>query len=122
MKYKNIKVFSHNLTHSFMSFNNYETREYLLNLVKQTNKSKISIFWIIQSNQNKEEFNEVCKKSIEFYKNWIPVLMNQHNVEGNSVIELRTDIYLSQSSDVIIQAYAKDVNGKEYIQDITYQL
>jgi len=122
MKYKNIKVFSHNLTHSFMSFNNYETREYLLNLVKQTNKSKISIFWINQSVQNQEEFNQSCKRSIKFYKNWIPVLMKQHEIEDESVIELRTDIYLSQSSDVIIQAYAKDVNGKEYIQDIIYQL
>jgi len=122
MKYKNIKVFSHNLSHSFMSFNNYETREYLLNLVKNTNKTKISICWVIKNNLCEEEFNESCKKSIEFYKNWIPRLMEQHEIQADSVIELRTDIYTSKSNEIVIQAYAKDVNGKEYIQDISYQL
>ena len=121
MKYKNIKAFSHNLSHSFMSFNNYDTREYLLNLVQQTNKTKISICWINKNNQSEEEFNESCKKMIESYRNQIPALMKQHQIESGSVIELRTDIYLSQSNDVIIQSYAKDIHGKQYIQDIEHQ-
>ena len=122
MKLKNIKSFSHNLTHSYVSFENYVDGEFVFNSLKEmayaANGEKVSIYWIFPEGKVQPLFNERINKSIEYYKEWIPKLMSQHEIEKESVVELRTDIYLAKNRQIEVQSYAKDINGKEYIKNI----
>ncbi|WP_198263385.1 hypothetical protein [sulfur-oxidizing endosymbiont of Gigantopelta aegis] len=122
MKFKNIKSFTHNLTHSYVSFENYIDGEFVFNSLKEmayaANGEKVSIYWISPKDKIQPLFNERVNKSIEYYKEWIPKLMLQHEIEKETVVELRTDIYLAKNKQIEVQAYARELNGKEYIKNI----
>jgi len=122
MKLKNIKSFAHNLTHSYVSFENYVDGDFVFNSLKDmayaANGEKVSIYWIYPEGKVLPLFNERINKSIEYYKEWIPKLMSQHEIDREAVVELRTDIYLAKNRQIEVQAYARDHNGKEYIKNI----
>ena len=88
MKLKNIKSLSHNLSHSFLSFENYVDGEFvfkeLRELAVKANGGKVSIYWLYPENKVVPLFNHRITKSIEYYKEWIPKLLVQHELEAGS--------------------------------------
>ncbi len=122
MKLKNIKSLSHNLSHSFVSFENYVDGEFvfkeLRELAVKANGGKVSIYWLYPENKVVPLFNHRITKSIEYYKEWLPKLLVQHELEASVIEELRTDIYLAANRQLEVQAYARDINGKEYVKNI----
>lgn len=122
MKLKNIKSLSHNLSHSYVSFENYVDGEFvfkeLRELAVKANGEKVSIYWLYPENKVVPLFNHRITKSIEFYKEWLPKLLVQHELEASVIEELRTDIYLAANRQLEVQAYARDINGKEYVNNI----
>ena len=122
MKFKNIKAFSHNLTHSYVSFENCVDGELvfkeLKDLAYKADGEKISIFWIYSKDQVLPNFSERITKSIESYKEWLPKLLDQHDLKTSMIHELRTDIFLAQNRQIEVQSYARDMNGKEYTKNI----
>ena len=122
MKFKNIKSFSHNFSHSYVSFENYVDGEFvfkdLKELVYSVPNNAISIYWIYPENQVLPLFNERINKSIEYYMQWLPTHLSRHNLEKAFIEELRTDIYLASNRQLMVRAYARDVNGKEYLKNI----
>jgi len=122
MKLKNIKSLSHNLTHSYVSFENYVGGEFVFNdlkeMVHKASGDKVSIYWIHPKSQVLPLFNDRITKSIEYYKEWIPKLLEQHELDSSVITELRTDIFVGSNKQLEVQAYARDINGKEYIKNI----
>ncbi len=122
MKLKNIKSFSHNLTHSYVSFENYVDGEFVFKSLKkmayEANGDKVSIYWILPEGRVQSEFSARIEKSINFYHNWIPKLMEQHEIEESYIEELRSDIYLANNHQIEVQSYVRDIYGKEYIKNI----
>lgn len=122
MKLKNIKSLSHNLSHSYVSFENYVDGEFvfkeLRELAVKANGEKVSIYWLYPENKVVPLFNQRITKSIEYYKEWLPKLLVQHELEASVIEELRTDIYLAANRQLEVQAYARDINGKEYVKNI----
>ena len=122
MKLKNIKSLSHNLSHSYVSFENYVDGEFvfkeLRELAVKANGEKVSIYWLYPENKVVPLFNQRITKSIEHYKEWLPKLLVQHELEASVIEELRTDIYLAANRQLEVQAFARDINGKEYVKNI----
>lgn len=122
MKLKNIKSLSHNLSHSYVSFENYVDGEFvfkeLRELALKANGEKISIYWLYPKNKVVPLFSDRITKSIEYYKLWLPKLLAQHELEALVIAELRTDIYLAPNRQLEVQAFARDINGKEYVKNI----
>ena len=63
-------------------------------------------------------FSDRINKSIHFYKNWLPILLEQHDLVKEVISELRTDIYLESNKQLSVRAYARDINGREYSKNI----
>jgi len=122
MKLKNIKSLSHNLSHSYVSFENYVDGEFvfkeLKDMARKANGEKVSIYWLYPSNKVVPLFNSRINKSIEFYKEWLPRLLSQHDLNSSVISELRTDIFFAKNKQIEVQAYARDINGKEYVKNI----
>jgi len=122
MKLKNIKSLSHNFSHSFVSFENYVDGEFVFKELKElavkSNGEKVSIFWLYSDNKLVNLFSERVAKSIGYYKDWLPSLLTQYELNTSIIKELRTDIYIAPNKQLEVQAYARDVNGKEYIKNI----
>ncbi len=122
MKLKNIKSLSHNLSHSYVSFENYVDGEFVFKELKElavkAKGKKISIYWLYPESKVAPLFSERITKSIEYYKEWLPRLLAQHELEASVIEELRTDIYIAPNKQLEVQAYARDLNGKEYVKKI----
>lgn len=122
MKLKNIKSLSHNLSHSYVSFENYVDGEFvfreLRELASNAKGKKVSIYWIYPEGKVVPLFSERINKSIEYYKEWLPKLLKQHNLDASVIAELRTDIYFSSSRQLEVQAYSRDINGNEHLKNI----
>ena len=122
MKLKNIKSLSHNLSHSYVSFENYVDGEFVFKELKEmahkANGEKVSIYWLYPNNKVVPIFSERISKSIKFYKEWLPRLLSQHELSSSAIEELRTDIFIAPNKQLEVQAYARDINGKEYVKNI----
>ena len=122
MKLKNIKSLSHNLSHSYVSFENYVDGEFvfkeLRELAVKANGEKVSVYWLYPENKVIPLFSELVTKSIQYYKEWLPRLLTQHELDASVIAELRTDIYIAPNKQLEVQAYARDISGKEYIKNI----
>lgn len=79
---------------------------------------KVSIYWLCPENKVVPLFSERITKSIEYYKEWLPRLLSQHELDVSVIAELRTDIYIANNKQLEVQAYARDINGKEYVKNI----
>ena len=122
MKLKNIKSLSHNLSHSYVSFENYVDGEFVFKELKEmacnANGEKVSIYWLYPEDKVIPVFSQRVNKSIEYYKEWLPRLLSQHELTSSVISELRTDIYIAPNKQLEVQAYARDINGKEYTKNI----
>jgi hypothetical protein len=122
MKLKNIKSLSHNLSHSYVSFENYVDGEFVFKELKElavrANGERVSIYWLYPEGKASPLFSERITKSIKYYKEWLPRLLAQHELDVSVIAELRTDIFITQNRQLEVQAYARDINGKEYIKNI----
>jgi len=114
MKLRNIKSFSHNFSHSFVSCNNYVDGDFVMeDLAKFAKAAKgevISIDWLADD----VPFKGRVLKGIKYWKEWMPKLLTSHGLALEYISELRTDIQLEPSHQIKVTAYAKDINGKEY--------
>jgi serine protease inhibitor len=122
MKLKNLKSFSHNFTHSYVSFENYVEGEFVFKDLKdmayKAIGDKVSIYWIYPKGKVLPLFNDRVNRSIEYYREWLPKLLKQHELDESAISELRTDIYITRTKRLEVQAYVRDINGREYIKNI----
>jgi serine protease inhibitor len=105
-----------------VSFENYVDGEFvfkdLKELASKANGERVSIYWVFPEGKVIPLFNDRINKSIEYYKKWLPKLLSQHELDLSVISELRTDIYIALNKQLEVQAYARDINGKEYTKNI----
>lgn len=105
-----------------MSFENYVDGEFVFKELKElavkASGEKISIYWLYPEDKVAPLFSERITKSIKYYKEWLPRLLAQHELESSVIAELRTEIYIAPNKQLEVQAYARDINGKEYVKNI----
>ena len=105
-----------------MSFENFVDGEFIFNELKElavkANGERVSIYWLYPENRAIPLFSERVTKSIDYYKEWLPRLLAQHELDASVITELRTDIYIAPNKQIEVQSYARDINGKEYIKNI----
>ena len=108
---------SHNFTHSFVSLMNYVDDGYVIddlkNIARKSEGEIIRIEWLPKNNTVLPIFTNRVKKSILNSIEWLPKHMEQHQVNEDMVSEMRTDICFKKNV-FFINAYLKDIRGKEY--------
>ncbi|UTW59391.1 hypothetical protein KFE96_03520 [Kordiimonas sp. SCSIO 12603] len=114
MKLKNIKSFSHNFTHSFVSYNNYIDDGFVMRdlakLARANQGEAICIDWLSEE----PPFCGRIAKSIKLWKKRMPELLKSHNITLDCIFALRTEVRVMPNYEVSVLAFAKDINGKEY--------
>lgn len=97
MKYKNIKSFAHNFTHSFISWENRVDGcvviEVLKEVARRLSGERLVITWIPECSPSEYGFPPSVITSIERYRKWLSELAASHDVELGCIRELRTEIY-----------------------------
>ena len=120
MKYKLIRSFSHNLSHSFMSGMNYFDGDHVYPHVYALARAKpgriITIDWIPGSTIELFSFPSRVRKSIRAYRKRLPILMKGHRIKPEMLKELRTEVYIARNFRLYVRAVAVDDRGKEYSQ------
>ena len=124
MKYKNLKSFSHNFTHSFVSYENYIDGEYVIEelrkVARELNGEVLSIYWIPDNGPINIKLSKRALASLRSYREWLPKLADQHEVDLFSITELRTDIFKKSNQQLEVLARLRDNQGKEYEQSINF--
>jgi hypothetical protein len=124
MKYKNLKSFAHNFTHSFVSYENYIDGEYVIEelrkVARELNGEVLSIYWIPDNGPINIKLPKRALASLRSYREWLPKLADQHEVDLFSITELRTDIFKKSNQQLEVLARLRDNQGKEYEQSINF--
>ncbi|MFD2232149.1 hypothetical protein [Alkalimarinus sediminis] len=122
MKYKNLKSFAHNFTHSFVSYENHFDGVFIIeelrNVVRKMNGEVLSIYWLPSNNPISIKLSQRALKSLEYYNTWLPKLAKQHKIELSAISELRTDIYRKPNHQIEVMACLTDDRGNEYQQSV----
>lgn len=123
MKYKILKSFAHNFSHSFVSYVNYVDDGFVIDdlrqLTREANGERISICWIPDSKQKSPLTNRILK-SISYYKADLPRFVRSSGALVEAIKEFRTDIFLKPNKQIAVEAYLLDDRGKEYICNVSF--
>ena len=91
MKYKNLKSFAHNFTHSFVSYTNYVDGGFVIDDLHEVARSRyegpLRIYWIPEHKSNVERLSDRVEKSIHYFRNWLPEHAENHDVDISSIQE-----------------------------------
>lgn len=124
MKYKNLKSFAHNFTHSFVSYENYIDGEYVIEDLKKAarelNGEVLSIYWIPDDGPINYKLSKRVFASLRYYREWLPKLAGQHEIDLRTIKELRTDIFRKSNQQLKVLAKLTDDRGKEYEQSVQF--
>ena len=105
-----------------MSYENYIDGEFIIEelrkVVRKLNSEVLSIYWLPSNNPINIKLSPKALKSLEYYKNWLPKLAEQHEIELSVIRELRTDIYRKPNNQIEVLACLTDDRGKEYQQSV----
>ena len=119
MKYKNIRSFAHNFTHSFISWENNVGGCLVIEDLKTiarglSSGQRLVINWIPESSRTDLVFSPAVIKSIGYYRNWLPEHASHHDVDLACIRALRTEIYQKPNHQLAVESVAIDDRGKEY--------
>lgn len=117
MKYKNIKSMLHNFAHSFTSLMNYVDDEHVVDILAETVRMlpshKITIHFPEGQIEPEGRYHPSLTKSIELWANWLPSLIQSHNLEAGVVRGISIS-YAHTRKGVEIFVFGSDDRGKRY--------
>jgi hypothetical protein len=124
MKYKGIKSDAHNFTHSFVSYMNYVDDGYVIDDLRECARKakgrRVTIHWLSPQRTMWFSFKRRIRKSICYYQKWLPTHLHAHSVSPGMLAELRTDIFLATSRQVLVELYVRDSRGRGHVQAVAY--
>jgi len=124
MKYKNLKSFAHNFTHSFVSGVNRVEDEYVIEdlckVARELSGEVLSIYWIPGNGPVSNKLSKTVLESLGYYWEWLPKLAAQHAVELGAIKEMRTDIYRKPNHQIEVMSRLEDDRGKKYQQVVKF--
>jgi hypothetical protein len=123
MKYRVLTSIAHNFSHSFLSFTNYVDDGYVIDdlrqLARKADGERVSIYWIPDAKAQAPLPDRVLK-SIAIYKTWLPDHIRNSGANIESILELRTDIFLKANKQIVAEAYLLDDRGKEHVCSVSF--
>ena len=124
MKYKNLKSFSRNFTHSFVSYENYIDGGYVIEELRQAARELkgeiLGIYWAPDNAPINIRLPKKALEPLKYYKQWLPELAEQHEVELSAITELRTDIYRKPNHQTEVLSHLVDDYGKVYEKSVQF--
>jgi hypothetical protein len=85
----------------------------LKELVREAKDSVVTVYWIPINIKAHEKFNKRIKKSIGYYREWLPKLAKSHNVDLECIKEFRIDICRKRNHQIEITFVVIDDRNKE---------
>lgn len=120
-KYKVLKAFAHNFSHSFVSLMNYVDDGYVIDdlreIVKGLKTERLSIHWIPEVKQS-DLLNIRILKSIAHRKEGLPRHVSASGAEIKTITEFRTDVFLKNNKQIAVVGILTDDRGRTYIAEI----
>ncbi len=100
MKYKLIKSMAHNFTHSFVGGCNYVDDAFVfedLYTLARLNKGKpVQISWVPVRTEELFRLTPRVRKSIGYYREWLPKHAAGHNVSLDCLKEFYLQVYMAK--------------------------
>jgi phosphoribosylglycinamide formyltransferase-1 len=120
-KYKVLKSFAHNFSHSFVSFTNYMDDGHVIDDIRKTVRErpdhKITIDWL--SNGSTPDLTPRIEKSVRAYKSTFIRAVHDAGALLSSIAQFRTDIYLLKNYQIAVDAVLTDDRGHTYAASVT---
>ncbi|GLO63460.1 hypothetical protein MACH09_39680 [Vibrio sp. MACH09] len=116
MKYKLIKAMAHNFTHSFIGGCNYVDGAFvfedLYTLARLQPEKKLRISWLPQRTEELFRLTPRVRKSLSYYRDWLPRHAASHNIELEHLVEFYTEVYMARNHQIYVKAITIDDRGK----------
>ncbi|MFS1419339.1 hypothetical protein BCU26_003540 [Vibrio splendidus] len=120
MKYKLIKSMAHNFTHSFVGGCNYVDGAFIfedLYTLARLNKGKpVQLSWVPVRTEEFFRLTPRIKKSIGYYREWLPKHAVSHNVSLDRLKEFYLQVYMAKNHQIYVKAITVDDRGKRVEQ------
>ncbi|HCG6540169.1 TPA: hypothetical protein NJ353_002746 [Vibrio parahaemolyticus] len=120
MKYKLIKSMARNFTHSFVGGGNYVDDAFIfedLYTLARLNKGKpVQISWVPARTEELFRLTPRIRKSIGYYREWLPKHSASHNVSLVRLKEFYLQVYIAKNHQVYVKAITVDERGKRVEQ------
>lgn len=121
-KYKVLKAFAHNFSHSFVSLMNYVDDGYVIDdlrkIVRDCPDHRITVNWLPSAFASQKVTPRI-EKSIQAYQNSIIRQVHQSGARLCSIREFRTDIYLLRNHQMAVDGVLTDNRGRTYTVPVT---
>lgn len=124
MKYKNLRSFAHNFTHSFVSLTNYCDDGYVIDDLREAargpHEGPVSISWIPEKLPNKALLSKRVLNSISYFRAWLPKHAKNHEVKLEHIKEFRLEVYRLTSHQLRCDAVIVDDRNHEHRQSVQF--
>ncbi|EOK5685154.1 hypothetical protein ACWOYF_004588, partial [Vibrio parahaemolyticus] len=122
MKYKLIKSMAHNFTHSFVGGCNYVDDAFVfedLYTLARLNKGKpVQISWVPVRTEEMFWLTPRVRKSIGYYREWLPKHAAGHNVSLDCLKEFYLQVYMAKNHQIYVEVVTVDDRGKRVEQHV----
>lgn len=121
-KYKVLKSFAHNFSHSFVSLTNYADDGYVIDdirrIVRERPDHRITIDWLSEA-LTTTDLTPRIEKSVRAYRNSFIRNVHQAGALLSSIHQFRTDIYLAKNYQMAVDGVLTDNRGRTYTAPVT---
>ncbi|EOC1853728.1 hypothetical protein [Vibrio parahaemolyticus] len=122
MKYKLIKSMAHNFTRSFVGGCNYVDDAFVfedLYTLAHLNKGKpVQISWVPVRTEELFRLTPRVRKSIGYYREWLPKHAAGHNVSLDCLKEFYLQVYMAKNHQIYVEVVTVDDRGKRVEQHV----
>ncbi|HFQ5285849.1 TPA: hypothetical protein ACGUMG_004326 [Vibrio vulnificus] len=122
MKYKLIKSMAHNFTHSFVGGCNYVDDAFifedLYTLARLNKGTPVQISWVPVRTEELFRLTPRIRKSIGYYREWLPKHVASHNVSLECLKEFYLQVYMAENHQIYVKAVTVDDRGKRVEQNV----
>lgn len=122
MKYKLIKSMAHNFAHSFVGGCNYVDDAFVfedLYTLARLNKGKpVQISWVPVRTEELFRLTPRIRKSIGYYREWLPKHAARHNVSLDCLKEFYLQVYMAKNHQIYVEVVTVDDRDKRVEQHV----
>ena len=90
--------------------------EDVLRLAREHRGQKVIISWLPESDVEPIPLTPRIRECIKYYRQGLHEHMARHGLDGETLVELRTEVYVAETHRMYVRAYAVDNRGKVYEQ------
>ncbi len=122
MKYKNIKSFAHNFSHSFINYcYDYDhVIDELKEIARQAEGMRVGVNWLSDDNPFQGLIPYRARKAYAYFKDWLPKHAKNSDIDLSCIKTFKTEIYFNASHQLKAEYYVLDDRDREYVGNINF--